>query len=73
MPIIKQLNGIGGIVYGTAKGLIIVYLILTILFFVVSANSNGEIANAIDNSSVTKFLYDNNIIVNYCLFGKNLL
>lgn len=73
VPIIKQLNGIGGIVYGTAKGLIIVYLILTILFFVVSANSNGEIANAIDNSSVTKFLYDNNIIVNYCLFGKNLL
>ena len=73
LPIIKQLNGIGGIVYGTAKGLIIVYLILTILFFVVSANSNGEIANAIDNSSVTKFLYDNNIIVNYCLFGKNLL
>ena len=73
LPIIKQLNGIGGIVYGTAKGLIIVYLILTILFFVVSANSNGEIANAIDNSSVTKFLYDNNIIVNYCLLGKNLL
>ena len=32
LPIIKQLNGIGGIVYGTAKGLIIVYLILTILF-----------------------------------------
>ena len=67
LPIIKQLNGIGGIVYGTAKGLIIVYLILTILFFVVSANSNGEIANAIDNSSVTKFLYDNN------LFAPNIV
>lgn len=73
LPIIKQLNGIGGIAYGVAKGLIIIYLILTVLYIVISINGNGKIANAIEESYVTKFLYDNNIIVNYCLLGKNLL
>ena len=73
LPIIKQLNGIGGIAYGVAKGLIIVYLILTVLYIVISINGNGKIANAIEESYVTNILYNNNIIVNYCLLGKNLL
>ena len=59
--------------YGLIKGLIIIYVILTILFFVVSINENGIISNAIENSYITKFLYENNIIVNYCVLGKNLL
>lgn len=73
LPIIKQFNELGGVLYGLIKGLIIIYVILTILFFVVSINGNGIISNAIENSYITKFLYENNIIVNYCVLGKNLL
>lgn len=73
LPLIKQLNEVGGIFYGFARGLIIIYVILTILFFVISINENGKVANIINSSYITKFLYDNNIIVNYCLLGKNLL
>ena len=73
LPIIKQFNEIGGLVYGIIKGLIIIYLILTIMFLVISINENGIIANAIEESNITKFLYNNNIIINYCLLDKNLL
>ena len=73
LPLIKQFNELGGVVYGMAKGLIIVYIILTIMYFVVSINGKGNIAEAINNSYITKILYNNNIIVNYCLLGKNLI
>ncbi len=73
LPIVKQCNELGGIIYGVVTGIIIIYIILTILFFVVSINENGTISNMIDSSFITKILYDNNIIVNYCLLGKNLL
>lgn len=73
LPLIKQFNELGGVVYGIAKGLIIVYIILTIMYFVVSINGKGNISEAINNSYITKILYNNNIIVNYCLLGKNLL
>ena len=73
LPLIKQCNKIGGLIYGIIKGLIIIYLILTIMFFVVSIKSNGEIANMIEQSYITKILYNNNIIVNYCLLRKSLL
>ena len=73
LPLIKQFNELGGVVYGIAKGLVIIYIILTIMYFVVSINGKGNIAEAINNSYITKILYNNNIIVNYCLLGKNLI
>lgn len=73
LPLIKQFNELGGVVYGIAKGLIIVYIILTIMYFVVSINGKGNISEAINNSYITKILYNNNIIVNYCLLGKDLI
>ena len=73
IPVIKQFNKIGGVLYGLIRAIIIIYIILTILFFVVSINTNGIIASTIENTYITKFLYQNNIIINYCLLGKNLL
>lgn len=73
LPLIKQFNEIGGVLYGLFKGLLIIYIILTIMFFVVSINQKGIISKTIENSYITRILYDNNIIVNYCLLGKNLL
>lgn len=64
LPIIKQLNEVGGLIYGILMGLIIVYVILAVLFFIVSVNNTGAIANAINTSIITKMLYSNNIILN---------
>ncbi len=55
LPLVKQFNEIGGLVYGVIKGLIIIYILLTILFLVVSINGNGAIANSIEESNITKF------------------
>lgn len=72
-PIIKQLNEVGGIAYGAIKGLVIVYIILTIMFFIISIKGNEKISTAIEESYVTKVIYNNNIIVNYCVLGKHLV
>ena len=64
LPIIKQLNKTGGLAYGLIMGIIIVYVILAVLFFIVSVNNNSTISNAIDTSYITKVLYSNNLILN---------
>lgn len=64
LPIIKQFNELGGLLYGILRGIVIVYGILTIMFIVISMNNNGVFANAIDTSIVSRILYENNIILN---------
>ena len=64
LPIIKQFNELGGLLYGILRGIVIVYGILTIMFIVISMNNNGVFSNAIDTSIVSKMLYENNIILN---------
>ena len=73
IPIIKQFNEIGGIIYGIIKSTIIIIFILTIIFIISSIHGNGKINDAIEESYVTKFLYNNNIVVKYCLLDKSLL
>lgn len=73
IPIIKQFNEVGGIIYGIVKSAVIIILILTIIFIISSIRGNGKINDAIEESYVTKFIYNNNIIVNYCLLDKSLL
>lgn len=64
LPIIKQFNKLGGTVYGVLRGLLIVYFVLAIAFLIVSATGNNAIISAIDGSTVTKFMYTNNILLN---------
>jgi len=63
LPIIKQFNKGGGIIYGVIRGIFIIYTILAIMFFVMSVNNSGLVANAIDSSILSKFLYTHNIIL----------
>ncbi len=63
LPIIKQFNKAGGFIYGAIRGLFVIYVILAIMFFVMSVNNSGNIANAINTSIVSKYLYSHNIIL----------
>jgi len=63
LPILKQFNELGGILYGTLKGLFIIYVILAIIFFISSLNGIDTITEAINNSFITRFFYDNNLIL----------
>ena len=64
LPIIKQFNKAGGSIYGAIRGMFIIYIFLAILFFVMSVNNSGMIANLINTSLVSKYLYANNLILN---------
>lgn len=63
LPLIKQCNKAGGIIYGVIRGLFIIYAILAILFFVMSVNNVGVIAETINSSILSKYLYAHNIIL----------
>lgn len=73
LPIIKQFNKAGGLLYGVLKATIIILLLSTVLYLVASVKPDGIISSSIKESYITKFLYQNNIIIKYCLLGKNLL
>ena len=64
LPIIKQFNEIGGVLYGIVKALLIIYVILAIAFFLVYVTGNVTISEAISSSYITKFFYNNNILLN---------
>lgn len=64
LPILRQFNGAGGAIYGALRGILIIYILVNILYLVVSINQNGKIQEAIDNSHVTKYLYEHNLIIN---------
>ena len=64
LPIIKQFNELGGVLYGLIRGLVVIYALLAIAFFIASMSSNTTITNAIDSSMLTKFMYSHNILLN---------
>lgn len=63
IPIIKQFNQIGGIGYGILKGLLLIYILVTLLFFVNAIVGNNKVSAVVEESFITKVLYENNIIV----------
>ena len=64
IPIIKQFNKLGGVIYGVIRGLILIYTLLAIIYLIVSMTPNNSILMLINNSIITKFLYNNNILLN---------
>ena len=64
LPILKQFNKAGGIIYGFIKALIIIYIVLAIIFALTYITGNTTIAKGISESYITKIFYNNNILLN---------
>ncbi len=64
LPILKQFNELGGTLYGVLRGVLVVYVILAIMFFMSSVGNIEFITKLIDTSILSKILYTNNIILN---------
>ena len=73
LPIIRQVDKIGGLAYGAIEGIVIVYAILAVISLTSVIWANNAVVMAIGKSTLGEMLYNNNIILNYCLLGKNLL
>lgn len=63
LPILKQVNKTGGIVYGMIKGIVLVYTILAVVYLMAPL-LDKSVSENIDKSIITKTLYNNNIILN---------
>lgn len=62
LPLLKQVNKLGGTVYGIIKGIILVYTILAVVYLITPLLQNN-IAEDINKSIITKTLYNNNLIL----------
>jgi len=62
LPILKQLNNIGGLALGGLKGLILIFILLALLVPIIGITENELLISSLEKSTVTKYLYDNNIV-----------
>ncbi len=63
LPIIKQFNEAGGIIYGIVRGILVIYVILTIITLILPMSDKTGILNQINSTILTKILYNNNLIL----------
>lgn len=64
LPIIKQVDKIGGVVYGLVEGMIIIYVIFGIISFITLALPENNISSTIEKSAIGGTIYNNNLILN---------
>ena len=62
LPIIEQINQLGGLIYGILRGIIIVYVCLLISSVSGQIIPNNQINQGIDKSYIGKVMYQNNIL-----------
>ena len=64
LPVIKQVDKTGGIIYGFAQGMLIIYVVLGIISLIALAAPGSSIVTAITKSAIGGMLYNNNLILN---------
>ena len=64
LPVIKQVDKLGGLAYGALEGIVIVYAVLAVISLTSVIWANNAVVTAIAKSSLGEMLYNNNIILN---------
>lgn len=63
LPLIKQFNRLGGLIFGVLKGVFIIYILTAIMVPIASVFPNSGIVRALEASGLTKTFYDYNILL----------
>lgn len=63
IPLLKQFNKAGGIVYGIISGFVAVYLILALTSIFAPMISDGSIISGINESYIGSMMYNNNLLL----------
>ena len=63
LPIIKQVDKTGGIIYGILAGLVIVWIIFAIISFISPMVENTGLIEAISKSYIATIFYNNNLLL----------
>lgn len=64
LPLIKQCDKIGGVIYGIAEGLIIIFVALALITFISTIVNKYEVLELINNSYIARYLNEYNILLN---------
>lgn len=64
LPIIKQFDKAGGILYGLLKALVIIFVLFALISLISPMIEQTGIMTAIQKSFIGSFLYDHNILLN---------
>ncbi|MDD4188898.1 MAG: CvpA family protein [Eubacteriales bacterium] len=67
LPVLKQLDKFGGFLLGAVQGLLIVFVLFTVLMLFMSSPQFKGIHDAIDSSIIARYLYEHNFIVKLIL------
>lgn len=67
LPIIKQVDKTGGIIYGLVEALLILFIIFAIISFISPMIENSGLIVAINKSILGSVLYNNNLLLNIIL------
>ncbi len=67
LPIIKQVDKTGGILYGLIEGLIITFVLLAIISFISPLIEDTGLLVNINESVIGNFMYNNNILLKIAL------
>ena len=63
LPLIKQLNSVGGFVYGLLLGFLIIYILLALISLLAPVANINSAIKLINSSILTNIMYNNNIIL----------
>lgn len=63
LPVLKEVNKLGGIVIGFAKGSLNVFVLMTVLTFIMPFLKSKWLIEAIQASSVAVYFYNNNLLL----------
>lgn len=63
LPIIKQFDKLGGIIYGLVEAFIVTYAILAVLSFISPVVSGTGILDAVQKSFIGSVMYNNNLLL----------
>jgi uncharacterized membrane protein required for colicin V production len=72
IPVIEQINSLGGMIVGTLEGIIIVYVIFGVISLISPMLTNTAIVDSINGSFFGKMMYNNNVVVKYIYNGTKL-
>lgn len=62
LPIIKQFDKVGGVIYGLLIGFVIIFVSLAIIKVVDGINPQNPVSKNVEKSSIGGVLYNNNVI-----------
>lgn len=64
LPIIKQVDKIGGIAFGTIEGILFIYIVMAFISLSSFVWADNGVVKAVTESCIGNFIYNNNFIIN---------